>query len=150
MLGVARRPVADADGRLMPFFLSFSEAGPRPADAAACARLRFRLPSGAAAAPRNHPVEGVVTPIDPIEEARAWQRHAPIGIDPAEDQDDWTFESAGFRAVLRIACALDVFGAHRRPDITPADVEPLALGDFVSSTNSTSSRFSRRRRIARR
>ena len=123
--GIPRRAVADAQGRLLPFALSFAppQRAPRPPGVALAARLRFRLPSGANAT-------GVVEPVDATAEALAWQRFAPIGEEADEDHDDWTFESAGFRAVLRTGVALASLGANTRTDITPEDVEDLPLGDF--------------------
>jgi hypothetical protein len=127
-LNAPRQPLVDAQGRLLPFCLSL----PPPALGGAVGRLRFRLPSQATAAAtaQDSPTGGILAPIDAEAEARAWQQFAPIGIDPPEEHYNWTFESAGFRAVLRMACALESLDALRHPDITPADVEPLPLGAF--------------------
>jgi hypothetical protein len=115
-----RRPVVDAAGRLLPFCLSWPPAAAaRPPGVALAARLRFRLPSAEA-------IGGVLERVDSEVESRAWQRFAPIGEDPSEEHDDWTFESAGFRAVLRACLALQ----SATENLTPADIEPWPLGDF--------------------
>lgn len=69
--------------------------------------------------------------LDPFVEAAAWTRWAPVGLDPVGDRDEWTFESAGFRAVLRLCCALVRLGERTGDDLTPGDVEALSLGDFT-------------------
>ena len=122
--GVPRRPLADATGRLLPFCLSWPPViASRPPGVALAARLRFRLPSATA-------IAGVLENVDPLAEALAWQRFAPIGEDPSEEHDDWTFETAGFRAVLRACVALEQLNGTPRSQLTPADIEPWPIGDF--------------------
>lgn len=128
--GAKRRPLADAHGRLPPFALSWpQQPAVRPAGVALAAAIRFELPSRVSAAGANGS-EGILKSIDPVVETIAWQQFAPIGEDPPEERDDWTFESAGFRAVLRACVALASLDGKPRGDITPADLEPWPLGDF--------------------
>ncbi|MFH8249504.1 hypothetical protein ACH3VR_03955 [Microbacterium sp. B2969] len=80
------------------------------------------LPSGAT---------GTLDWLDPLVEAQAWDRWAPVGLDPLPEHEDWTFESAGFRAILRLRCALVHLGARDRDDLAPDDIEALPLADFL-------------------
>lgn len=80
------------------------------------------LPSG---------ITGTLDWLDPLVEAQAWDRWAPVGLDADPEHEDWTFESAGFRAILRLRCALVRLGGRDRDDLTPDDVEALSLADFL-------------------
>lgn len=129
--GAQRLSLADAHGRLPPFALSWpARPAARPAGAALAKTIRFELPSRAGSAPSAVDGQGIIEAIDAGAEMAAWQRFAPIGRDPPEEHDDWTFESAGFRAVLRASVALAALDGKSRPDITPADLEAMPLGDF--------------------
>jgi hypothetical protein len=130
--GQALREIGDADGELLPFGLSYLPAAPLvPAGPRrTTARIGFWLPSSVGPDEAAASGAGGLRRIDPDAEQEAWRRWAPLGVDPPEERNGWTFESAGFRAVLRVLCALDFLGDKLDARLTPTDVEGLPLSDF--------------------
>lgn len=131
----AIRGIGDEDGELFPFALSYLPMTPPPRPSGAgseriTARTGFWLPSSVGPAEAAAAGAGVLRRIDPYAEEQGWREWAPIGIDPPEERYGWTFESAGFRAVLRVLLALDFLGDKLNAQLTPADIEQLSLADF--------------------
>jgi hypothetical protein len=114
-VGAAPGSLGDADGELAPFALSYAVA----ALPAGGATVGFVLPGGGA---------GVLGELDALAEAAGWLRWAPVGRAPAEGQEDRVFESAGFRAVLRMTCALQSLDGSDAVSVD--DVERLSLAAF--------------------
>ena len=133
--GQTIREIGDADGELVPFALSYLPMTPAPDPAAAgseriAARTSFWLPSSVDSAEAAAGGAGVLRRIDPYTEEKAWREWAPIGVDPPDERSGWTFESAGFRAILRVLHALDFLGDKLDAQLTPTDIEQLSLSDF--------------------
>lgn len=115
-------PAGARSGYPAPALASLPDPALRLARPSAAQPADFVLPSG---------VTGTLDWLDPVTEASAWARWAPVGLDPVGDRDDRTFESAGFRAVLRLCCALVRLAGRTGQELTPEDVEALSLVDFL-------------------
>jgi hypothetical protein len=112
-LGTERRAPADADGALRPFALSYAVSAPPPHPAP----VAFVVGGTA----------GTLAGLDEVDETLAWLRWTRPGQEPEEGHEDRVFESAGFRAVLRMSCVLRGDDGRR---IDLDEVEALSLGTF--------------------
>jgi hypothetical protein len=113
----------------LPSLAQHAARGTRPADVALSSRLRFTLPSG------SQFLGGVWRLGDrAASEDEAWRFWAPAGTPRPPGREQWREDIAGFRAVLRLATALETLGSGAEPPV-PADIMMLPLADFLFLDN---------------
>jgi hypothetical protein len=124
------RPIADDDFYLtMPTLADPAPLGVRPPEVAKSSRLRFVLPCQSQFSGGTFRIGDCSAA-----EVEAWRRWAPADGPRAEGHEQWREDIAGFRAVLRLAVALETLGENAKPP-GPADVMTLPLADFLFLDN---------------
>jgi hypothetical protein len=106
---------------------------PRPADFPRAERLVLRLPSARTGLTEPDDAASVVMgDIKPEAEAEAWRKFAPPHGEQPAGRTWWSFDSASFRAVLRLSVALErVETADHGPLVSsPEAVEQFFLADL--------------------
>jgi hypothetical protein len=101
-------------------------SGRRPEPARLATSIAFRHPS-------DPVVEGVLRTLQSDEsrrrEAEAWAAWVPPGIEKTEGHWHWRKRVPGFRAMLRLAVALDP--SPDRPSLSPSTIEAMPIGAYL-------------------
>ncbi|MEJ7813236.1 MAG: hypothetical protein WKG32_22690 [Gemmatimonadaceae bacterium] len=114
-----------------PFLSDPRPAGRRPPGVPIASRLSVELPSAAGGLPAV--TTSVAFAADPQalsaeHEAEGWGRWAPWGEMPPRERAEWRRGNAGFRAMLRLALALDSLEPAAEP--SPESVGAMPVVDF--------------------
>lgn len=95
----------------LPSLSSSLPAGKRPAGAPLARQLGFRMPEDP---PREGLLHAATAPDVAARERDFWSQYAPDGEDPPDEHPHWRRNSPGFRAILRLAAALNPNPPARR------------------------------------
>ncbi len=129
-LGADVWPIADADGfPSEPSLSTLRPLGARPAGVALAAGARLLMPSARLSSRRPFTEAVLGDPVTAARDADAWSRWvlADQPFDPARAH--WTWGNPGFRAILRMALALERLDDTRA--LTPDVIERLPMPDFL-------------------
>lgn len=131
-------PVLVEDGRhfAVPFLAEAPWPRSRRAESLRGTRsIRFELPSVKGGFTGHSEGAGAFRTMadyeDPSREQSILHRFAPPGREPDSEHPDWTWESTGFRAVLRLLLRLDHLGGITADKLTPETLEVLSIVDFL-------------------
>jgi hypothetical protein len=116
------------DGGLLmrpPSLSSSLPAGRRPDTPPRARQLGYMYPSEPQVGRLIH---ALTTPEAAVRERNYWEQYTPEDSEP-EEHPHWRRNSPGFRAILRLAVALNPDPGGR--EITPMDVDAMPLGAFL-------------------
>jgi hypothetical protein len=117
---------------LPPLSATLWPNGSRPADFTTSSRLRFELPTrrvGISSSASGGVLGSLDLDTGLHREAAAWNRWSPEGKERPPERFDWRYANPGFRAMLRLAVALERIDAV--DEITPETVGRLPIPDFL-------------------